>query len=350
MKAAELHRLADDRVRLTRLGVGGAPMAGLYAPVSDDAAHALLQAAWQAGLRYFDTAPYYGHGLGEHRLGAFLRDCPRDEFVISTKVGRLLHPDASVRPMDNGWAQPLPLRPHYDYSYDGVMRSLDASLLRLGLERIDIVLVHDIGRLTHDSAHAMHWHALTRQGGFSALEELRRSGRIQAFGLGVNETEVVHDSMQEARLDCTLLAGRYTLLEQHSLPLLRECQRHGNAIIVGGPFNSGLLAGQPKFDYADAPASVLARALALRDVCAEFGVPLQAAALQFPLAHAACVACVAGMRTADELRHNVACFDTPIPAELWQALRNRGLVADDAPCPGDTPIERSTPPRPSIAC
>ena len=335
MKATELHSLAGGRVRLTRLGVGGAPLAGLYAPVSEDASHALLRAAWQAGLRYFDTAPYYGHGLGERRLGAFLRECPRDEFVVSTKVGRLLQPDASVRPMDNGWAEPLPFRPHYDYSYDGVMRSFDASTRWLGLERIDIALVHDIGRLTHDSAHPIHWHALTRQGGFAALEELRRSGRIKAFGLGVNEIEVVHDSMQEARLDCTLLAGRYTLLEQHSLALLRECERHGNAIIVGGPFNSGLLAGQRKFNYADAPASMLARAQALREVCTEFGVPLQAAALQFPLAHTACVSCVAGMRSADELRQDVAWFESPIPAELWLALRARGLLADEAPCPGD---------------
>lgn len=334
MKANESLAIANGRVRLTRFGVGGAALAGLYEPVADADASAVLQAAWDAGLRYFDTAPYYGHGLGEQRVGAFLRACPRDAFVLSTKVGRLLRPDASVRPMDNGWARPLPFSPQYDYSYDGVMRSHDDSLQRLGLERVDIVLVHDIGRYTHGDAHAMHWHALTRGGGFRALDELRRDGRIGAWGLGVNEAEVVHDAMQEARLDCTLLAGRHTLLEQHSLALLDESVRHGNAIVIGGPFNSGLLAGVPKFDYADAPPALLARADALRSACAEFGVPLQAAALQFPLGHTACVSCIAGMRTAAQLTQNVAWFDWPIPAQLWRSLRSRGLIADAAPCPG----------------
>jgi D-threo-aldose 1-dehydrogenase len=213
------------------------------------------------------------------------------------------------------------------------MRSHDDSLQRLGLERVDIVLVHDIGRYTHGDAHAMHWRALTRGGGFRALDELRRDGRIGAFGLGVNEAEVVRDAMQEARLDCTLLAGRYTLLEQHSLALLDECARHNNAIVIGGPFNSGLLAGLAKFDYADAPPELLARADALRRVCAEFGVPLQAAALQFPLAHAACASCIAGMRTAAQVEQNVAWFEQPIPAELWRALRERRLIDEDAPIP-----------------
>jgi D-threo-aldose 1-dehydrogenase len=342
--------LAEGRVRLTRLGLGGAPLAGLYEPVTETTARAVLQAAWDAGLRCFDTAPYYGHTLGERRFGAFLRECVRDEFVIITKVGRLLRPDAAVQPMENDWAQPLPFRPHYDYSYDGVMRSFDDSLQRLGLGHIDILLVHDIGRHTHGAAHETHWHALTRQGGFSALEELRRDGRIKAFGLGVNETDVVHASMQEARLDCTLLAGRYTLLEQRSLPLLAECQRNGNAIIVGGPFNSGLLAGQRKFDYADASATVLARAEALRKVCAEFGVPLPAAALEFPLAHPACAACVAGMRSTAELQQNVAWFEMPIPTALWQALCAQGLVADEAPCPADTRAGFDAPSQPSIPC
>jgi D-threo-aldose 1-dehydrogenase len=166
---------------------------------------------------------------------------------------------------------------------------------------------------------------------------LRRDGRIQAFGLGVNEAEVVHDSMQETHLDCTLLAGRYTLLEQRSLALLHECARRGNAIVIGGPFNSGLLAGNGKFDYADAPPDVIARTEALRSACADFDVPLQAAALQFPLAHAACASCVAGVRSPVQLAQNVAWFEQAIPHELWLALRTRGLLAHEAPCPGDIP-------------
>jgi D-threo-aldose 1-dehydrogenase len=337
MKVTDLHPLADGRLQLTRFGLGCGALAGLYKPTSEPDARAALQAAWDAGMRYFDTAPFYGHTLSEHRVGAFLREQPRDAFVISTKVGRLLRPDATVRPLDNGWAHPLPFRPHWDYSFDGVMRSFEDSLQRLGLERIDILFIHDIGRYTHGEAHATHWHALTRGGGFRALETLRRDGRIQAFGLGVNEAEVVHDSMQETHLDCTLLAGRYTLLEQRSLALLHECARRGNAIVIGGPFNSGLLAGNGKFDYADAPPDVIARTEALRSACADFDVPLQAAALQFPLAHAACASCVAGVRSPVQLAQNVAWFEQAIPHELWLALRTRGLLAHEAPCPGDIP-------------
>ena len=336
MKVTDLRSVAEGRLQLTRFGLGCGALAGLYKSTPESDARAALQAAWDAGLRYFDTATFYGYTQSEHRVGAFLRGQLRDAFVLSTKVGRLLRADDTVRPMDDGWAHPLPFRPHYDYSYDGVMRSFEDSLQRLGLARIDILFVHDIGRYTHGDVHEQHWHALTRGGGFRALEELRRDGRIGGFGLGVNEAEVVHASMQEASLDCTLLAGRYTLLEQRSLPLLDECVRRGNAIVVGGPFNSGLLAGNGKFDYADAPQDVLARADALRSTCAEFDVPLQAAALQFPLAHPACATCVAGVRLATQLAQNVAWFERSIPAELWQALRMRGFVSEAAPCPGDT--------------
>lgn len=359
MKATDLRPLPRGGAQLTNLGLGTAGLAGLYVPASEAQARATLQAAWDAGLRYFDTAPYYGHTLSEHRVGAFLREQPRDSFVLSTKVGRLLFPDAGVRPMDNGWAHPLPFRPHYDYSYDGVMRSFEDSLQRLGLERIDLLYVHDIGRRTHGEAHARHWAALTRGGGFRALEDLRDSGLIRAFGLGVNEAEVVHASLQEARPDCTLLAGRYTLLEQDSLAVLDECTRQAQSIVVGGPFNSGLLAGNGKFDYADAPAEVLARADALRAACAAFDVPVQAAALQFPMAHPAVVSCLTGAKAAEELAQNIAWYEQPIPAALWQALRSQGLIAQAAPCPGEIarPARPATPDdalaltnRPAVPC
>lgn len=337
MKVTETRRIGEGPARLTRFGVGCGTLAGLYKPTSEADARATLQAAWDAGLRYFDTAPFYGYTLSEHRVGAFLREQPRDAFVISTKVGRLMRPDASVQPMDNGWAAPLPFRPDYDYSYGGVMRSFEDSLQRLGLQRIDLLFVHDIGTYTHGDRNAGHWKALTAQGGFRALEELRADGRIAGFGLGVNEAQVILDSLQETRLDCSLLAGRYTLLEQQSLPLMNACQRLGSAIVIGGPFNSGLLVGNGKFDYADAPADVLARAQALDEACAAHGVALPAAALQFPMAHGAVASCVSGARNPAQLDQTVGWFEQDIPAALWADLQQHGLIAEGCPVPGAAP-------------
>jgi len=333
MQASFLRPIAGGRLALSALGLGTAALAGLYAPVSARDAEETLAAAWAAGLRYFDTAPFYGYTRSERRVGAFLAERPRDAFVLGTKVGRLMRPDPGVAPFDDGWADPLPFRPVFDYGRDAILRSVDDSLQRLGLARIDMLLVHDIGRLTHGDRHDRHWQALTRGGGFRALEELRAEGRVAAIGLGVNESAVARDAMGEVHLDCTLLAGRHTLLEQGALGFLDECAKSGTAIIVGGPFNSGLLAGQAKFDYADAPPSLLARAAALRAACAEFDVPLEAAALQFPLAHPAVAAVLCGMRSAAQVQCNVDWFERAIPAALWDALRERGLVDPQAPCP-----------------
>lgn len=321
-------------LRLTAFGLGCSQMGGLYRATSEHEIQDLFAAAWAAGVRYFDTAPYYGYTRSEHKLGAQLANCPRGDYVVSTKVGRLLRPDASVAPGDDGWANPYPFRPVYDYSYSGVMRSFEDSQQRLGLAHIDILYVHDIGRDTHGDQHPHYWQQLTQGGGFRALDELRRSGMTKAVGLGVNEWQVVMDSMQEFDLDCTMLAGRYTLLEQESLtPFMDQCLHRGNAIVVAGPFNSGILAGSSKFNYAEAPAHVVARVQALAQVCLEFEVPLPAAALQFPLAHPAVVSCVAGARTADQLQQNLSWLTHTIPAALWQALRSRGLLHPDAPVP-----------------
>lgn len=334
MHTTDLKLLPRVDLRLTALGLGCAQMGGLYRATSAREVEDVFAGAWAAGVRYFDTAPYYGYTRSEHRLGAQLADRPRHEYVVSTKVGRLLRPDASVAPGDGGWADPYPFRPQYDYSYSGVMRSFEDSQQRLGLAHIDILYVHDIGRDTHGERHAHYWQQLTTGGGFRALDELRGSGATKAVGLGVNEWQVVTDSMREFDLDCTMLAGRYTLLEQDCLtPFLDDCMRRGNAIVVAGPFNSGVLAGNTKFNYAEAPPAVLARVQALALVCEEFGVPLQAAALQFPLAHPAVVSCVTGTHTAAQLQQNVGWLETPIPATLWQALRARGLVNPDAPVP-----------------
>lgn len=334
MHTTDLKTLSRVDLRLTALGLGCAQMGGLYRATSAREVEEVFASAWAAGVRYFDTAPYYGYTRSEHRLGAQLADCPRHEYVVSTKVGRLLRPDASVAPGDGGWANPYPFRPQYDYSYSGVMRSFEDSQQRLGLAHIDILYVHDIGRDTHGEQHAHYWQQLTTGGGFRALDELRGSGATKAVGLGVNEWQVVMDSMREFDLDCTMLAGRYTLLEQDCLtPFLDECMRRGNAIVAAGPFNSGVLAGNTKFNYAEAPPAVLARVQALALACEEFGVPLQAAALQFPLAHPAVVSCVTGTHTAAQLQQNVAWLETPLPATLWQALRARGLLHPDAPVP-----------------
>ena len=321
-------------MEITPLGLGCAQLGGLYDPMAERDALALVDAAWDLGIRYFDTAPYYGFTLSEHRLGAALRARPRDAYVISTKVGRLMRPDPSVRPGECGWAAPLPFRPHYDYTYDAVLRSHEDSLQRLGLDRVDILYVHDIGRVTHGDKHAHYWSQLTEGGGFRALERLRGEGAIKAFGLGVNEWEVVGAALDVCALDCVLLAGRYTLLEQASrAPLMDRCARAGTRVVIGGPFNSGILAGTNKFNYEDAPADVVARVRAIGAVCREFDVPVQAAALQFPMAHPAVASCIPGAQSIAQLRQNAQWFGQPLPAGLWEALRDAGLLDPAAPVP-----------------
>jgi D-threo-aldose 1-dehydrogenase len=337
--------LLTDRRSLPRtglslpvFGLGGAQIGGLYrastAAESDD----LVACAWENGVRYFDTAPYYGYGRSEHRMGSALCDLPRDEYILSTKVGRLIRPNAGgVRPTGsdaNGWAEALPFHQVYDYSYDAVLRSVEDSYQRLSIARIDILYVHDIGRVTHGEKHDHHWQQLTQGGGFRALDELRRAGIVTAIGLGVNEWEVVQDAMQEIDLDYTMLAGRYTLLEQTSLsPFFEICQKAGNAIVAAGVFNSGLLVGNGKFNYADAPPAMIARVEALTKVCQDFGVALPAAALQFPLAHPGVVSVVTGARTRGQLETNIAWFNSAIPGAFWQALAERGLIDAAAPTP-----------------
>lgn len=339
MKITDRRRVPRAELSVPLFGLGCAQLGGLYQAMSEGSAAELVRAAWDAGVRHFDTAPFYGYTLSERRLGALLRERPRDEFVLSTKAGRLMRPDASVRPGDDNWADPLPFRPHPDYSYGGILLSFDESLKRLGVERIDILYVHDIGRVTHGEQHAHHWRQLTQGGGFRALEELRRAGRVRAVGLGVNEWQAVHEAMQEFDLDISMLAGRYTLLEQASVsPLLDACVKRQHAIVVAGPFNSGVLAGGNTFDYGAVPPKVMQRVQTLRAVCAEFEVPLPAAALQFPLAHPAVVSCFAGAHDAAQLRQNIAWLEMPLPDAFWQALHQRGLVDERAPLPSGAEV------------
>ncbi|MGQ3053686.1 MAG: aldo/keto reductase [Roseateles sp.] len=325
--------LAGTGLRLSTLGLGAAALAGLYDAVDGPTAAATLQTAWEQDLRFIDTAPFYGYTRSEGRVGAFLTGRRRGGFVLSTKVGRVMVPDDGVRPGDDGWADPLPLRPVFDYSHDGVMRSFEASLQRLGVQRIDILLVHDIGRATHGDRNQFHWKALTEGGGFRALQALRSQGLVRAIGLGVNEWEVAQDALAAAPLDCVLLAGRYTLLEQGALPFLDRCAAQGVGVIIGGPFNSGLLAGQARYNYGSVPHDMLQRARALAETCAEFRVPLEAAALRFPLAHPAVVSVLAGMRSPQQVIANVSWMRRPLPDDLWPALRHRGLLHAEAPLP-----------------
>ncbi|MGW8392642.1 aldo/keto reductase [Pseudoduganella sp. HUAS MS19] len=332
--AGDPRKLQRSGIVLSAMGLGCAQLGGLYQAMSDGEAQAVVDAAWETGIRYFDTAPYYGHTLSERRLGLALRERERDSYVVSTKAGRLMLLDASVQAGENGWAEPLPFRPRFDYNYDGIMRSHQDSLRRLGLDRVDILYVHDIGRATHGALHHHYWKQLTLGGGFKALTELRDEGSVRAIGLGVNEWRAVADAMEVCDIDCALLAGRYTLLEQAArAPLLDRCARRGVGIVIGGPFNSGILAGTRKFNYADAAPGVIRRVEAIAAVCRDYGVPIQAAALQFPMAHPAVVSCVAGAHSPEQLRENAAWFAQPLPGELWRELVRRGLLDRGAPTP-----------------
>ena len=330
-------RIGRTALEVTVLGLGCATLGGSRIEVGSDEAKAIVRAAWDAGVRYVDTAPYYGFGQAERAVGDALRAEPRGEWVLSTKVGRLLRPLPSL-PRAPAEAAPsrhaMPFGPVYDYSHDGIMRSFEDSLQRLGLARIDILYVHDIGTYQHGAeAHPALMRTL-RESGYRALDELRRSGAVQAIGIGVNEREVLLEALEWGEWDAFLLAGRYTLLEQAPLDdLLPKCQAAGTSIVIGGPLNSGILAGRDTWNYRAAPPEVVARVEAIRAVCDRHGVPLAAAALQFPLAHPAVAAIIPGPRSAEEFRANLALLDRPIPAALWQELRAAKLLHPDAPTP-----------------
>ncbi len=325
---------------VTGLSLGTAPLGGLYRDLSDEEAFGTIAAAWEAGVRFFDTAPHYGHTKAEHRLGDALRRYPRNEFVLSTKVGRRFVPRKHPYDGSEGWQNPLPFEATYDYTHDGILRSFEDSQQRLGIVDIDILLVHDIGRITHGDKNPHYWKQLTEGGGFRALDDLRSQGVVKAVGLGVNEGAPILDAMREFDIDCALLAGRYTLLEQATLDdLLPECEARNVSILLGGAFNSGILArgvaGDLKFNYGAAPPEVIERVTRLEAVCKAHDVPLAAAALQFPYAHPAVATVLTGARSAEELRENVASFDRPIPVALWQALRDEGLLDGRASVPKD---------------
>ena len=308
--------------------------------MTDDAATSLVRHAYAMGTRYFDTAPHYGHGRSEHRLHAGLADVPRASYLLSTKVGRILEPQADAPCDQHGYVDTAPFVQRYDYTGEGFLRSLEDSRERLGTS-VDIVYVHDVDVVTHREAHAQRL-ADTLQSGLPALAQLKAAGSIVGYGLGVNDVRICLDVLSHADLDVILLAGRYTLADQSALAvLLPECQRRGVAIVLGGLFNSGILAtgarpadgSRPYFDYCPASARMVEHVAAIERVCARFGVPLAAAALQFPRAHPAITCVIQGTRTIAEFDQNLRHASYPIPPEFWQALRDSDLVAPAAPLP-----------------
>jgi D-threo-aldose 1-dehydrogenase len=327
-------RVGRTALWVTSLGLGTATMGGSRIPVTDDAGREMVRTAWAAGIRYVDTAPFYGVGAAERRVGDALRDEPREQWVLSTKVGRLLRPRRSPSGATDGRLAPLPFEVIYDYSYDGIMRSVEDSYQRLGLAKIDILYVHDIGEYQHGKdGNVPHMRAL-RDSGYRALQKLKADGTIGAIGIGVNEKAVLIEALGFADWDVFLLAGRYTLLEQEPLDdLLPLCEARGTSIVVGGPLNSGILAGRDTWNYAAAPPHVVERVKRIEAVCAAHHVPLPAAALQFPLAHPAVCAVIPGPRSAAEFAANLDLLRMPIPPALWADLRQAGLLHPKAPTP-----------------
>ncbi len=340
MDMDEKRRLGGSGLAVSVHGFGGVPLGNLYQKCSDEDAQATLLAAYNAGIRFVDTAPLYGHGMSEHRIGHIMRPLPRDSWVLSTKIGRVLEARDPATGIESGhFVDVLPFACRFDYSYDGVMRSFEDSLQRLATHRIDVLLVHDIDIWTHGSEEGRK--ARFRElmeSGYKALRELRDSGVVRAIGAGVNEVQATLEFMRAGDFDCFLLAGRYTLLEQGALDeLLPLCTEKDVSLIIGGPYNSGILATGAvkgaKYNYVDAPPEILHRVAGIEAVCNRHGVPLKAAALQFPLGHPQVATIIPGARSVLEIDQNVETFTTPIPAALWDELKHEQLLRADAPTP-----------------
>jgi len=326
-------RVGKTQLKIDVLGLGGAPLGGNFADLDYAQGAEIISTALDAGMSYFDTAPWYGFGRSERVIGDKLRG---KNYTLSSKVGRLLAPGAVTAPMDFGMIDPLPFHPVYDYSYDGVMRAFEDGLQRLGLDRIDILLAHDIGTFQHGDDNAKHFKDL-QEGGYKAMAELRADGRVQAIGLGVNENQVCLEALNIGQWDVFLLAGRYTLLEQTPLDeLFPACDVVGTTIICGGPFNSGILVGREMWNYNKAPKAVVDKVKALGAVADKFDIPLPAAALQFPLANNTVTSVIPGPRSKEELKEILRWQSVKIPNEFWDSLKSQALIHENAPTPNST--------------
>ncbi len=331
-------RIDNGGVTVTELGFGTAPLGNLYRAIPDRDAQEILAASWDAGVRYFDTAPLYGLGLSETRLNPFLRGKDRDSYVLSTKIGRIL---AATRPEDRDgfgkWFDVPARREIYDYTYDGVMRSIEFSLERLGIDRIDILFAHDLDIFNHGTQDALDAKLNEfMNGGYKALLSLREQGTIKAFGAGVNEWQPCQWMAERGDFDIFLLAGRYTLLEQEALTsFLPLCEARNIGIVIGGPYNSGILATGAKpgafYNYDPAPEDVLERVRAIQNICDRHGVRLVDAAFQFPLRHPSVISVIPGGQGVSEMESNLKAESADIPEALWADLKSEGLVREDAP-------------------
>lgn len=323
--------IGNTSLMVTELGLGCAAMAGNHRTVADTDMEAAIEEGLSNGISYADTAPFYGFGRSEHFVGRGLRH--RNNWVLSTKAGRLLAPGYPKDASAAEWPGSFPFHQVYDYSYSGVMRSYEDSLQRMGLDHIDILLLHDIGEMQHGKANATLF-ADAMSGGYKALDELRCAGDIKAIGLGVNEKEVCQQALQHGQWDAFLLAGRYTLLEQTPLDdLFPACERAGTSIILGGPFNSGILVGGKTWNYAEAPEEITKKVSAISVVCAANGVDLASAALQFPLGSSLVSSVIPGPRSRQEMKQILGWFNADIPPSLWSDLKNEGLMHSEAPIP-----------------
>ena len=324
------------RLSFTTLGFGSAPLGNYTRVLSEEECDRTLQLAWDSGMRYFDTAPFYGFGLSEMRVGRLLRQLRRSDYVISTKVGRLFDP-CEPEEVNSGFFIGTPqLRMRYDYSYDGVMRSYEESLERLGIDRVDILYVHDICAFVHGGREGSERviRELIDQGGWRALSELRDNGDVSAIGAGVNEWQPCARLLELVDPDLFLLAGRYTLLEQEPLEkLFPQCLEQNARIVIGGPYNSGVLAGTPTYNYAEIPPDIAERVQAIAEVCAAHDVPMARAALHFVAAHPVVVSVIPGGQNAAQTRENARLLDEEVPAAFWADLKARQLIHPDAPTP-----------------
>lgn len=333
-----LRKLGKAPIEVTQLGFGGAPIGDLYAKLPEEEALATVHTAYDVGIRLFDTAPLYGHGLSEHRTGHVLRQYPRDSFVLSTKVGRFLKPQEPSRIDRDQWSNPLPFELVFDYSYDGVMRQVEDSLQRLATNRIDILLIHDVDYSAHGEETDRRFQE-AMEGAYRALDKLRGEGAVKAIGCGLNQWEYCLRFAKAGDFDCFLLAGRYTLLEQSALDeFLPLCVEKNIGILLGGPYNSGILATGAvegaMYNYKPASGEVADKVRRIEAVCDRHNVPLPAAALQFPLAHPAVSSVIPGAVTPSEVRRNVELMSIDIPSALWQELKAEELLHPDAPIPG----------------
>ena len=343
MATIPTRQLGATGLPVSVLGLGGAPLGELFETIPEARAQDIVRTAWEGGIRFYDTAPWYGHGQSEHRMGHFLRQQPRQNFALSTKVGRVYRPAESPKFSTPPWVGGLPFELRFDYSYDGIMRSWEDSLMRLGLNRVELLVIHDLDIGYHGAGEALHkYRKDLESGGIRALEELKSAGAIRGVGAGINDETLIPYFLESFELDFLLVAMPYTLLDQGPLEnTLPACVKKGVSIVIGSPFASGILATGPiegaVYNYAPAEPAVIEKTRRIETVCESHDVSLQAAALQFPLGHASVVSVIPGATRPDHVTSNLENLKTIIPGSLWSDLKNEGLLAPDAPLPGVEP-------------